>query len=238
MLRIYIGYDDREALAWQVAAASLRRSSRERLTIAPLLLADLRARGLYYRRHRRQDGRLWDLASDAPMATQFANSRFLVPWLAEHAGWALFCDADFYFRDDIAQLFAEADPAKALYCVQHGALAGGGLKMDGQVQTAYPRKNWSSLMLFNCGHPAHRRLTLDMANGLPGRDLHWFCWLEDAEIGALDPRWNHLAGIDAPLADPAAVHFTLGTPDLGGPEIPTWSSAWRAAAAGFGDSED
>jgi hypothetical protein len=91
--------------------------------------------------------------------------------------------------------------------------------MDGQIQLHYPRKNWSSLMLFNVQHAAHSRLTPEMLNSVPGRDLHRFCWLADREIGAIPQTWNWLEGTSARTeAPPKAVHFTRGGP---------WMDNWR-----------
>jgi len=89
--------------------------------------------------------------------------------------------------------------------------------MDGQPQTQYPRKNWSSVMLFDCDHPSNRRLNIDMINTLPGRDLHRFCWLRDDEIGELDPEWNWLVGEQPKPENLGVAHFTLG-----GPWLPNW----------------
>jgi hypothetical protein len=93
-------------------------------------------------------------------------------------------------------------------------------KMDNQVQTTYNRKNWSSVILWNLEHPAHKRLSLEMVNELPGRDLHRFCWLEDGEIGDLPLAWNYLVGVDPDSEvdlgiKPKLLHYTLGTPELG-----------------------
>jgi hypothetical protein len=107
-------------------------------------------------------------------------------------------------------------------------------KMDGQIQTAYARKNWSSVILWNCAHPAHRVLRMGMLNRLPGRDLHAFCWLKDEEIGTLCQTWNWLVGTTAVPADidPARIvkiaHFTLGTPDMPGYEDQEFADEWRA----------
>jgi hypothetical protein len=241
VLRVYIGWDPREIEAYEVAKRSLIRRSSRPVSIAPLVLADLELAGLMRRPIRRlpkgkpmivQDGRverrvvtsaqslqMWDEISSAPMATQFANSRFLVPLLAR-TGWALFVDCDVVFLRDPVELFALADPDKAVMCVQHGKLEESGTKMDGQIQTVYSRKNWSSVMLFNCDHPKNKGLTLDLINKRPGRDLHRFCWLDDQDIGELPPEWNWLVNVQPRPADPKLAHFTLG-----GPWLPNWLRA-------------
>src|SRR6185369_11183489 len=102
------------------------------------------------------------------------------------------------------------------------------VKMDGQVQSAYPRKNWSSVMAFNLAHPANEALTVEMVNSLPGRDLHRFCWLDDDEIGELDPKYNYLVGDGPRQENPTIVHFTNGTPDLHGFTNAHFADEWRA----------
>lgn len=160
------------------------------------------------------------------MSTEFAISRFMTPILAG-AGLAVFTDADVMVRTPLTQLFDGIDPSKAVSVVQHRFDPPQGVKMDGQAQTRYARKNWSSVCVFNCDHPSNRALTVDLVNTVPGRDLHRFCWLQDDEIGALDPKWNWLAGHSDPSIDPAIVHFTDGTPDMPGYENQPFADEWR-----------
>jgi len=162
---------------------------------------------------------MFDVISNAPMSTEFANSRFLTPLLAQH-GWALFTDCDVLCLTDLMELHKVADSRYAVMCVKHKNINESGTKMDGQVQTAYARKNWSSVMLFNCDHPANRRLTLEMVNTRPGRDLHRFCWLHDEEIGELPPEWNWLVNVQEKPAYPKIAHYTLGGP---------WFEHWESA---------
>jgi hypothetical protein len=103
--------------------------------------------------------------------------------------------------------------------------------MDDQLQVRYARKNWSSLMLINHAHPANERLTVEMVNTLPGRDLHRFCWLQDDEIGALPPAWNYLVGHTKGVCVPKLVHFTDGYPLMPGYENATYADAWRQERA-------
>lgn len=196
MLTVYMGWDSRETLAYDVAVASIQRRASVPVEIIPLKLHEPPVSELLTRSIEQRDGRMWCPVSQAPMATEFAVSRFCVPFI-QREGWALFCDCDIVCLADIAELFALADDRFAVMCVKHEQpVAAGQTKMDGQVQTAYQRKNWSSVVLWNCGHPAHRRLTLGILNMLPGRDLHRFCWLEDTEIGNLWHKWNYLVGVD------------------------------------------
>lgn len=217
-MRVYIGYDQREQAAYSVAEASLLGTSPTAQAVK-LDAARLAANGLYNRPMDRRDGHSYDLASDAYCSTDFAITRFLVPLIEQH-DWALFVDCDMVFLHDVADLMALADPTKAVMVVKHDCLANVAPKMDGQPQQLYARKNWSSVMLFNCAHPANRRLTLQDINLRPGRDLHRFYWLHDNEIGALPNQWNWLVNVAAKPATPRIAHFTLG-----GPWLPTWATA-------------
>src|SRR5438105_4348608 len=140
--RIFIGWDRREPIAYDVAKFSLERRASLPVQVTPIKLDDLRHRGLYWR-------------SEDPLAsTEFTYSRFLTPMLAGYRGWALFCDCDMLFLGDIADLIEYSKTPCAVYCVKHEYKPKESVKMDGKVQTLYPRKNWSSLMLFNCEHAA------------------------------------------------------------------------------------
>lgn len=172
------------------------------------------------------------------MATQFAVSRFLVPELVRQSttggnprGWALFSDCDVLFRRNLRDLFRLADKRYAVMCVHHKHEPKATVKMGGEVQTKYPRKNWSSVMMFNCDHPANAALTVDLVNTLPGRDLHRFCWLDDSEIGEIGPEWNFLVGHSYEGIDPAICHFTEGLPSVPGFESCAYSDEWREELA-------
>lgn len=211
---IFVGDSPTETHATAVALASLRHwtgwNTLKRISRHTL--------GDAYRRpsERRSDGRLYDVISDAPMSTDHAIARFFIPWLCDYQGFALFTDGDILCRANPTTLFwdAEAHPEIAVWCVQHPPLESTGLKKDREVQLPYPRKNWSSVMLFNCAHPANGALDLACLNALPGRDLHRFCWLPDEAIGALGPEWNWLVNLSKPIFQPSIVHFTEGLPSL------------------------
>jgi lipopolysaccharide biosynthesis glycosyltransferase len=224
---VWIGYDPREADAYAVTRASLLRHMARGIDVRSVELGDLRAAGLYRRPTSVQDGRLWDHISGAPMATEFACARFLVPHLAG-SGWALFMDCDMLVRTDIARLFDACDPSKAVMVVKHRHQPATDAKMDGQVQSAYPRKNWSSVCAFQVDHPANKALTVDLVNTLPGRDLHAFRWLPDDLIGELDASWNWLVGHSDPEIDPGIVHFTEGGPWLPEYADVPYADEWRA----------
>lgn len=231
---IFIGFDPRESDAFAVARASIRRHLNLPVPIFGLVLADLKEKGLYHRPTEKRASAadrpvLWDVISDAPMATEFSISRFLVPHLAG-SGFALFVDADVMARANIAELFmmAENDPSKAVWCVQHDHKPSTSIKMDQQIQTAYGRKNWSSVCLWNLDAPANKALTVEVINSARGRDLHQFFWLSDSDIGQLDPEWNYLVGESEPIEGPKIVHFTLGSPSMAGYENCEFSDEWRS----------
>ncbi|NBX74745.1 MAG: hypothetical protein EBZ69_06840 [Alphaproteobacteria bacterium] len=219
-LSVYIGFDKREPEAYDVTAFSIQRHASAPVDIFPLKIDRLRAQGLYTRPTSTRDGRLWDDFSDAPMSTEFAITRFLVPHLAT-TPWAVFCDCDFLWRHDIFKLINDVDDSKALWCVQHDYRPAEATKMDNQAQTQYSRKNWSSMMVWNVPHPANKKLTLEMVNTLPGRDLHRFCWLADGDIGNVSPTWNWLEGHSDPAINPNVIHYTRGGP---------WFDNWQHVA--------
>lgn len=208
MLKIFIGYEPREHKAYQLAHASILATTSEPVLITPLVLEHL---PFLTRPIERRGNQMWCPISDAPMSTEFANSRFAIPML-QKSGWALFIDCDFVAVGDVSELFELADDRYAIMVVKHAQEATEATKMDNQIQTNYGRKNWSSCALWNLNHPANKRLTVEMLNTLPGRDLHRFCWLEDHEIGELPKAWNTLVGINSKeqTADARFLHFTLG----------------------------
>lgn len=204
------------------------------IPIKGLVLEDLISTGLYKRPMERRPSAadkpvMWDVISDAPQSTEHANSRFLVPYIARF-GWALFCDGDMLFRGNVGRMFDKLDPKFAVYCVKHKFDPPAGVKMDGQEQTRYRRKNWSSFLVFNCDHPSNSclRNSTEMANTLPGRDMHRLCWLTDEEIGELDSSWNFLVGHTDPAVNPYVVHFTEGCPDMAGYSDVPFADEWRA----------
>lgn len=228
-MKVFIGFDGRQRDAYLVAAHTLRKRASIPVAIEPLMLEPLRWKRLYNRPHEIRENRLWDVISAAPMATEFALTRFLVPHLAGYRGWAVFCDNDFLFRADIAELEQFCDPRYACVVVKHSHKPRETVKMDGQVQLGYERKNWSSFILWNCAHDAHAG-QLERVNRWRGLWLHQFRWLRDEDIGELSAAWNWLEGSENPtVRPPAAVHFTRGTPDLPGYEDVAYADEWRAA---------
>jgi hypothetical protein len=217
-LRVYIGWDKREPIAYDVAKFSLERRTTIPVDVQPIKIDDLRARRLYWR------------DQDPLASTEFTYTRFLTPALADFRGWALFCDCDFLWLGDIAGLGEFMKVPKAVYCVQHDYTPKETTKMDGAVQTSYPRKNWSSLMLFNCDHPAVRGLTPEVVNRETGAYLHRMQWVADEDIGSLPVEWNWLEGWnDKPAkGTPKAVHFTRGGPWFENWQNVDYGDLWRA----------
>jgi lipopolysaccharide biosynthesis glycosyltransferase len=202
------------------------------LPIRGIVLDDLVGRGLYRREVQERTGPngskvLWDPISDAPMSTKFAISRFFLPMLAER-GWALFVDSDVLFRAPVNRIFDNLDDHYAVYCVKHPEMPEeSGVKMSGQIRVPYKRKNWSSVVCWNCDHPANKALTLNMLNSVPGRDLHRFSWLDDNAIGELGPEWNYLVNVSPePPVSPRIAHFTLGVPTQEGCSSVQYADEW------------
>jgi hypothetical protein len=199
MFQVYIGYDANEAVAYHTLAHSILRRASIPVTIAPLMRSQLE--GLYTR------------ARGATESTEFSLTRFLVPLLSQYRGWSLFMDCDMLCRADIAELagYAERSPDKAVLVCKHDYTPGPTRKFLNQVQTVYPRKNWSSVMLFN--NARCRALTPEYVDSASGLELHQFKWLgDDTLIGALPAQWNHLVGHDAYDPNAAIVHYTTGGP--------------------------
>ena len=198
MLQLFIGYDSREAVAYHALAHSILRRSSIPVSIAPLVQAQLR--GLYAR------------ARGPTESTEFSLTRFLVPALSGFRGWSVFMDCDMLCRADIAELAGaiERQKDKAVLVCKHDYVPATERKFLDQVQTRYPRKNWSSLVAFN--NERCRALSPEYVNSASGLELHRFAWTPDESIGELPLEWNWLVGEYA--YNPAAkiVHFTIGGP--------------------------
>ena len=204
----FIGYDPKEDIAYRVCKQSILKNSTIDVNVLSLKLHELVSKGFYKRN------------IDPLASTEFTYSRFLVPALMNYNGWAVFCDCDFLFFSDVANLFKDLDHNKAVYCVKHDYTPKERHKMDGKQQTIYPRKNWSSFIVFNCSHQSNKKLNIDLVNSESGSYLHQFKWLKDSEIGGLDERWNWLEGWTSGHNNksPFAVHYTRGGP---------WFNEWK-----------
>lgn len=215
-LKIYVGYDTREDIAWQVCRHSILRNTKGPVEVYPLKQAELRELGLYTR--------------DTDNATtEFSITRFLTPYLAAHEGYSIFVDCDFLVSGDIRGILDEIDPDKAIHVVQHDYTPSNMIKMDGKQQTVYPRKNWSSFMLFNGAHPDVKALTPEVVNTASPAFLHRLNWTSDDQIGALDLKWNFLEGEYAkPDSLPICVHYTNGGPWFEDWQDVDFGDEWRA----------
>ncbi len=219
-MNIYIGWDSREPIAYEVAKHTILEHASIEADVKPIVLSELVDDGAYTRE------------VDPLASTEFTYSRFFTPYLAGYEGWALFCDCDFLFFGDIAGLLQYQDPSKAVCCVKHDYRPTHGVKMDGKVQTTYPRKNWSSFMLFNCSHPSTRQLTPELINREGGAYLHRMQWAADDEIGEIPTAWNWLEGWNEKPAvgTPNAVHFTNGGPWFKDWQNVDYGDEWRREA--------
>lgn len=199
-MRVFIGYDPREAVSYHVASHSILRRSSIPVEITPLALCNLVGD---FRRDR-----------DALQSTDFSFTRFLVPHLCGYWGWALYMDCDMLVRTDIAELGRMCNLEnfyKAVYVVKHDYTpADAKTKFLGETQTAYQKKNWSSVMLFN--NTRCRKLTSEFVNSVPGLALHQFAWTTEDQVGVLEKEWNHLVGEEEPNPHAKIVHFTRGGP--------------------------
>jgi len=217
---VFIGYDSREPIASKVCEYSLKHTTEEPLVVKHLKQDELRNKKIYTRE------------IDKLASTEFTFTRFLVPFLMNYKGWALFCDCDFLWLDDVDKLFAQRDDKYAVMCVHHDYTPKEGVKMDGKQQTLYPRKNWSSMVLWNCGHPSNYQVIPAMVNKETGKFMHRFGWLKDSEIGSIGHEWNWLVGWYKEPQDgkPKALHYTEGGPWFKNHEKVEYSDQWTAVA--------
>jgi lipopolysaccharide biosynthesis glycosyltransferase len=196
MIPVFIGYDPREATAYHVCTNSIIRQSSVPVSFNPLSLNLLSG---YEEKH--NDG-----------SNHFIYSRFLIPHLMNYKGWALFLDGDMILRDDIAKLWRMRDDSKAVMVVKHDYKTRMTEKYLGAKNENYPRKNWSSVILWNCGHPGNSVVTPEFVQNATGAQVHRFSWLPDNEIGELPIEWNWLPDEFGENEKAKLLHFTLGTP--------------------------
>lgn len=213
-LRVFLGWDDREKIAYEVCEHSIKRHSGVRAEVIPLCHKPLRKQGFFTRpwEVNAQDGNYRDLIDGRPFSTQFSHTRFLVPELMKFKGWALFADCDMIFRCPIEEIFNHTDDKYAIMCVKHRQKIDQALKMDGAPQAAYHRKNWSSFVLWNCEHPLNKQLTKEFVNTKTGAWLHGFEWLRDNHIGALPREFNWIEKSSPSMEYPKVIHYTEGGP--------------------------
>jgi len=199
VIRIFIGYDPREAVAFSVLSHSIQVRSSQPVGITPINLSQLKAQ-------------MWRGRAGL-QSTEFSFSRFLTPYLCNYDGWAIFMDCDMLVLDDIAKLWEFRDDKFTVQCVKHNHVPKEKTKFLNQPQTVYEKKNWSSVMLLNCNKCAI--LTPEYVNTASGLELHCFRWLSDEnQIGAIPHSWNHLVDYDPakPIKEISNLHYTSGGP--------------------------
>lgn len=179
MMRIYIGYDPAESVAYHVLSHSIIRRTNLPVSITPIGNKNLPP-DIWWRGRGHLD------------STEFSIARFMTPFLSHYQGWSVFMDCDMLCLANIEELFKCADDKYAVLCQQHQHVPNYTKKFLGQTQTQYRRKNWSSLILFNNAHPACRSLTPEYVNRASGLELHRFEWCPDDAIGTLPEGWNTL----------------------------------------------
>jgi len=198
--RIFIGFDPREAAAYHTCVNSLIRYSTKPLTITPLALNNMTG----YQEGKRET------IEGYPPTNQFIFSRFLAPYLMDYRGWALFIDGDMIVTEDINNLFDLGDETKAVQVVQHDYKTKFPVKYLNQVNGDYPKKNWTSVMLFNCAHPDNKKLTPEYIETASGKELHRLEWTEN--VGGLPIEWNWLPDEYGENKSAKLIHYTIGTP--------------------------
>lgn len=212
--RIFIGFDSKEVVAYHVLAQTILERSSVPIAITPIYLSNI--------------SNIFERDRNVLQSTEFSFSRFLVPYLSGYEGWSLFMDCDMCVRADIAELFARCDDRYSVMCAQHDYTPKSDVKFLGNTQTSYPKKNWSSVMLFN--NARCRRLTPEYVNTATGLELHQFKWLDgDHQIGSLPIAWNYLVGVYEHDANAKAVHFTDGGPYFSDYAKVDYSDEWFAA---------
>lgn len=213
-LRIFVGFDSRETAAFHVLSHSILRHASRPVAIIPLVQAQLRAAGVYTR------------PTDEGASTEFSLTRFLVPYLSGYEGASIFMDCDMLAKRDLTLLAPDGCQrcGPAVHVARHEYTPKAATKMDGQAQTAYPRKNWSSVVVFN--NARCTALSLSYVNCAPAADLHRFAWLRDEEIGGFSLEWNWLVGEYPKNPDAKILHFTNGGPWFRGYEACDHAEDW------------
>jgi lipopolysaccharide biosynthesis glycosyltransferase len=211
MINLYVGFDPREAVAYHVFCQSVIDRSSVPVSFTPLHVPMLAG---------------FDGQRDGTNA--FIFSRYLIPHMQDFRGWALFCDGDMLVREDLGRLWELRDPDKAVQVVKHDYKTRHPRKYVGSPiendNIDYPAKNWSSVVIWNCGHPSNRVLSREFVEDAGGAFLHRFQWLNDAEIGTLPEEWNVL--ISEQHAQPKLAHYTLGIPGFGHYRQAPYASEW------------
>ena len=193
---VFVGYDPREAIAYHTCVNSIIRHASRPVAIIPIALNLFQD---YKETH--TDG-----------SNHFIYTRFLVPHLMGFKGWAIFIDGDMIIRGDIVELWNLREVDKDVMVVKHDYQTCMPVKYLGAKNENYPRKNWSSVILWNCNSFPNRQLTPEFVQTSSGSFLHRFAWLDDNRIGDLPPEWNWLPDEYGPNLNAKLLHYTLGTP--------------------------
>ena len=213
-LKIFIGYDPKEAVAFHVLCHSLLERSSKPISVTPINLKNLK--GLYSRQH------------DQRQSNEFSFSRFLVPYLCDHEGYGVYMDCDMLALGDISAILEDIDENHAVSVVKHDYESKVKVKYLGNKQYSYPRKNWSSFIVWNCAHQSNKSVNPKFIADADAATLHRFLWLKDEEIGELSTKWNWLVGeYDNPTNDINVLHWTLGGPYFEEYSNTEFSDEWR-----------
>ena len=213
-LKIFIGYDPKEAVAFHVLCHSLLERSSKPISIIPINLRNLK--DLYSRQH------------DQRQSNEFSFSRFLVPYLCDFEGFGIYMDCDMLALGDISTVLNDINESHAVSVVKHDYESKVKVKYLGNKQYSYPRKNWSSFIVWNCAHPSNKEVNPDFIGDADAATLHRFLWLKDDEIGELSVNWNWLVGeYDNPTKDIKVLHWTLGGPYFDEYANTEFSDEWR-----------
>ena len=195
MINVFIGFDEGEKVSYHILSESIRRQSSVPVSITPLCLSNIPE----FKRELQPN-----------QSTEFAFSRFLVPYLSDYKGWSLFLDSDMMFRDDIKNLWDMIDKDKSIMCCKHDYVPKQNVKFRGAKNEPFPKKNWSSFMLMN-NHRC-KMLSKEYVETATGLELHQFKWTHEENIGELPLEWNWLVGEYVYNKDAKNVHWTLGGP--------------------------
>lgn len=215
LIPVTLGFDQKEAIAYHVFCQSLIEMASTPLMIIPL--AENTLKGFN--------------KTDLDASNKFVYSRFLTPYLLNFKGWAIFMDGDMICKTDIVDLWALRDNSKAVIVAQHNYRTTSNVKYLGNKNEDYPRKNWSSVILWNCGHLKNKILTPEKIQESSGAFLHRFQWLEDSEIGALPLEWNWLATEYENNSSAKIIHYTLGTPCFKAYQESEMAESWHQTYA-------
>jgi len=211
MINVFIGFDNKEKIAYHVLSESIRRNSTKPIAITPIAINNLTDDFVRER--------------NTNQSTEFAFSRFIIPHLMNYRGWALFMDCDMLMKADIAELWRLRDDKYAVQVCKHDYTPKEETKFLGQVQTKYEKKNWSSFMLMNCKKCT--QLTPNYVNSASGLELHQFKWLETENlIGNLPLEWNWLVGEYNYKEDVKNIHYTKGGPYFKDYDTCDYSTDW------------